>query len=318
MTNEVADLTGRVAELEKTPLPAGPEEVMPTVEIPTEEVDYADEDLDQTSLPADESGVTVELNEELLTPPPTTTEPESLEPIADVLDSSAGTGEEGDESDSGSLLPSYVKVGKPAYIYEETVDLTIEELSILTVDDPCDWVLGVNEAWFDECGDWHFEGPQIEKTGVVVDKYLRIKVKCPNKVNPNSPSQYSGPTVWITESPVAWDKNVMYWVSHSSEVSQEGVTSGPLESPHLKGDPWPLKERAYEIVRSDWPENPGNETVINRVVTETVSVIIDDLDSGEIHYVSLTVGLSHYALFSFNETSEWQCSADLTFVRSYP
>lgn len=41
---EVADLTERVAELEKTPLPAGLEEVTPTEEIPTEEVEYADED----------------------------------------------------------------------------------------------------------------------------------------------------------------------------------------------------------------------------------------------------------------------------------
>jgi hypothetical protein len=53
MTNEVADLTGRVAELEKTPLPAGPEEVMPTVEIPTEEVDYAEnvEDAEDAGTP---------------------------------------------------------------------------------------------------------------------------------------------------------------------------------------------------------------------------------------------------------------------------
>jgi hypothetical protein len=39
---EVADLRERVAELEKTPVPARPEEVAPTVELPTEEVDYAE------------------------------------------------------------------------------------------------------------------------------------------------------------------------------------------------------------------------------------------------------------------------------------
>ena len=147
VVNDVVDLAERVAELETSSVPDGPEEVAPIEEIPTEEVEYGEE-VDQVAVPGDGAGATEELTDELLTPP-STTESEALEPIDDVLDPSAGTDEKGDlassedegnESDPGSALPSYVKIGKPAYIYEETVDLTVKELSIYHIPDPCGWL----------------------------------------------------------------------------------------------------------------------------------------------------------------------------------
>jgi hypothetical protein len=323
--NDVVDLAERIAELETTSVPDGPEEVVPTEEMPTEEVEYGEE-VDQVAVPEDGSGATEELTDELLTPP-STTEPETLQPITDVLDPSAGTDEKGDlassedegnESDPGSALPSYVKIGKPAYIYEETVDLTVKKLSIYQIPDPCSWL----EITFgNECGEYVNSGPQIQNNHYVIDKYLKVKVSCPNRVDfweDEVTQKFPGPSVTLFESPEAENKNVTYWVSHSSQVSQKGVRSHPVDSPHLKGDPWPLKDLAYEIVKSNWPKSITKETEINTVLTRGVTVIIYDLDSGENHYVSLTVGLSHYPLYKFNDTSEWQCSADLTFVRSYP
>ena len=65
VVNDVVDLAERVAELETTSVPDGPEEVAPTEEIPTEEVEYREE-IDQTAVPTDESGVAEELTDELL------------------------------------------------------------------------------------------------------------------------------------------------------------------------------------------------------------------------------------------------------------
>jgi hypothetical protein len=318
MTNEVADLTERVAELEKTPLPAGPEEVMPTVEIPTENVDYADEELDQTSLPADESGVTVELTEELLTPPPTTTttEPESL-----------GIPDEPMEipplPDSDHTPIPFSNYGQPAFIQHRELIVSIEETGIvqkgiLEVD--CEWWkyephYMLFNGWPDcdkeilisEVPDWEWS---LTPTETYSDSYLVIYLICPRVIihlPPGSGLSQSRPTLDITQSGT---KSADYWLAPSQSNLGLGFDFGIAGSTARLWEKGTIKE----VLEWDWWNTHGT------IETNELTIIIRDHDTNELHYVDLRASLSFLLIGEGSYTKgvgPSRCAADLTMIRSY-
>ena len=316
---EVADLAERVAELEKTPVPAGPEEVMPTVEIPTGKVDYADEELDQTLLPADESGVTVELTEELLTPPPTTTEPESLGIPDEPMELPPVP--EGLESDSDAI--PQLNFGEPAYIQHRELIIPIAKTGIVqlgTVDIDCEW-------WQYEPHYMLFNGyPDCSKTIVVseidewekavtknyFDNYLQITLNCTNVINHipighNLWKDVGHPSVWLYRP---GGENVDYWLAPTNSNLGWGFDLSAAES---AGRIWEYGE-IKEVVTWDWWNTHGS------IETNDITIIIRDNDLNVIHYVDLKVSLSYTLLAKetyLQGVGPARCAADLTIIRSY-
>ena len=324
--HDVVDLAERVAELETTSVPDGPEEVVPTEEIPTEEVEYGEE-VDQVAVPEDGSGATEELTDELLTPP-STTEPEDEE--AD----SASLEDEGNESNSQwEDGPWYVTgKGRPAYILHRELVVPIENTGIVQegTEDNCTWIQMVFGTQGAGCkkkvliSDVEYFA---NETGHYLDKYLHVTLFCPNVINLLAPylwgpefddaqNYYSSkPRVAVQKRELA-PESLEYWLAPSKPI--DGIWPQGLDVGSY-AERKPLLNDGVGVAELAW------EDVHDSVASSQITVIIKDNEIGELHYVDLTVSVSYYLIGDSSLVGELEagigparCSADLTFVRSYP
>jgi hypothetical protein len=178
---EVADLAERVAELEKTPVPEGPEEVTPTVEIPTEEVDYA-ENVDslapigeQPELDDDDQAGTWTSQDEA------------------VPDGALRLPDDPSAVQSGTLQ-SFSTNGVPAFIEHIELAVTIPEMkyqleSRIGILALCNYLpktcMTIGEepygtSWVDTFNSVYTYDIATFETNVVSDEYLTYELRCPN------------------------------------------------------------------------------------------------------------------------------------------
>lgn len=316
VVNDVVDLAERVAELETTSVPDGPEEVAPTEEIPTEEVEYGEE-VDQVAVHDDGAGVTEELTEELLTPPPTTTEPdndsESLAIPNQPLELPPPPG-------SDHTPMPVLGYGKPAFIAHRELIVSNEETGIVqkgTVDAECEW-------WKYEPHYMLFNGyPDCEEeilvsdvpdwstppTETYADSYLIAYLTCTRVIWHADPSsmgpQYPTVLIWQNDT-----KNADYWLAPSQSNLGWDFDYGTAGSTARLWE----KGTAKEILAWDWWNTHGT------IETNELTIIIHDHDTNEVHYVDLRASLS----FLLTAEGSWtkgvgpsRCTADLTMIRSY-
>ena len=325
MTNEVADLAERVAELEKTSVPEGPEEVSPTEVIPMEEVEYP-EQVDQTSVPVDESGATEELTEELLTPPPT--EPESLGIPDQPMALPSMDDEDSDVDDSWYI--SGTGEGLPAYILHRELVVPIESTGIV-----------YHEVWAN-CTFWFSIGDctkpvvisdveySVTETKNYVDNFINLGLRCPNVIN-LIPDGWSDGTAdhteaselyWahptVTLSKIANDLPLTYWLAPSGSNNIDNWMFEYEAGSSAERKPW--EDFGFGIVQLEW-----EEVIDPAIATTELTIIVENTETGELYYIDLTVSLS-YELISKSPSvgdakaglGPSRCSADLTFIRSYP
>jgi hypothetical protein len=325
MTNEVADLTKRVAELEKTPVPEGPEEVSPTEEIPTEEVEYPEE-VDQTSVPVDESGATEELTEELLTPPPT--EPESLG-IPDQPMALPSIDDEDSDVDASWYI-SGTGEGLPAYILHRELVVPIKSTGIV-----------YHEIW-GNCTFWFSIGDCSKPVAIsdveysvtemkhYVDDFIMLGLRCPNVIN-LIPDGWSDGTAdhtaaselyWahptVTLSKLANDLPLTYWLAPSESNNIDNWMFEYEAGSSAERKPW--EDFGFGIVQLEW-----EEVIDPAIATTELTIIVENTQTGELYYIDLTVSLSYELISKSSNVGDAKaglgpsrCSADLTFIRSYP
>ena len=324
MTNEVADLAERVAELEKTSVPERPEEVSPTEEIPTEEVEYPEE-VDQTSVPVDEPGATEELTEELLTPPPT--EPESFG-IPDQPMALPSIDDEDSDVDA-SWYVSGTGEGLPAYILHRELVVPIESTGIV-----------YHEIW-NACTIW-FIGDCTKPVAIsdveysatemkyYVDDFITLGLRCPNVINliPDgwadgtaehtvaSELYWAHPTVTLSKQ--ANDLPLTYWLAPSESNNIDNWMFEYEAGSSAERKLW--EDFGFGIVQLEW-----EEVIDPAIATTVLTIIVENSQTGELYYIDLTVSLSYELLSKSPVVGDVKaglgpsrCSADLTFIRSYP
>jgi hypothetical protein len=160
-----------------------------------------------------------------------------------------------------------------------------------------------------------------------LDKYLTLLLRCPNVINLIDPSAlntdlvvanelyWSSPTVSLMQA--TGDVPFDYWLAPSRPNNIGNWLFEFEAGSDAERKLW--ANYGMGIVQLEW------EDINDSIATTELTIIVKDNETSEMHYVDLTVSVSYHLIAEASDLGEIEtglgparCSADLTFVRSYP